>query len=143
MLLAIIITVSITAVALISWNASAMYRFELDYRYDGGFEGRRHDCTLRFANLEAGIQCFIGADQSGLYLLTHPARKNSFWSFGNARGVFKRNLRIPWSDLGCRAGRMLLLDCIWFDIPSRKIHFYVPRNIGEELLRDSNRTIPT
>jgi hypothetical protein len=143
MLLAIIVMVSIIAVALICRNASVMHRFELDYRYDGGFEGRRHECTLGFANLEAGIQCFIGANQSGLYLLTHPVRKNSFWSLGNGRGIFKRNLRIPWSDLSCRAGRMFVQDCIWFDVPSRKIHFYVPRNIGEKLLRDSNRTIPT
>jgi hypothetical protein len=62
----IAIAVSVMAVALIFWNAGIMRRFKSDYRCDGEFHGQRYECVLRFANLESGIWCILGADASAL-----------------------------------------------------------------------------
>jgi len=106
------------------------------YRYHGEFLGKRHECSVRFANSECGILCFVGANESGLYLLSHPDRKG-WWRYGGLG--FKKNLEIPWRDLDYRGGRVLLKECMWFHIPTRKIHFYVPREIGDKLLIDGAR----
>ena len=138
MTLAIVI-VGVIGLALTFWNAVNWYGFESGYRYNAEFQGKRFECPLRFANSECGSRCFIGANGSGLYLLSHPARKGWWWRYG-AVG-FNKNLQIPWSDLECRAGTMLLKKCMWFDIPSRKTHFCIAKDIGNKLLIDAGRPL--
>lgn len=134
----VIIIVVIIGFALTFWNAVNWYDFDSSYRYDGEFLGKRYECSLRFANQERDALCFVGANGSGLYLLSHPGRR-AWWSY---RGAFKKNFQIPWSDLNCRAGKIFFQDCMWFDVPSRRIHFYVPKEIGDKLLTDAGREIP-
>ena len=78
---------------------------------------------------------------SALYLLTPPKRKISWWSNRGARGFLRMNLRIPWSDLDWREKTIMFKDCIWFEIPAKKIYFYVPRDVGDKLLVDAGRKI--
>jgi hypothetical protein len=140
---AIVIVVFVVAAVLIFRNAANTYRFESDYHYDGQFSRQRYKCVLRFSNHETGTRCFTGADVSGLYLLIDPTVRRAWWSFGvGIEGVLQKNIRIPWSDLDFRTGRVLLRNCTWFDLPSKNIHFYVPVNIGEKLLADAERKIP-
>jgi hypothetical protein len=138
----IAIAVFVVAVGLIAWNAGVMRRFKRDYRFNGEFHGKRYECVLRFANLESGIWCFLGADTSALYLLIATERKRHWWMgnrVGLANQIFSTDLQIPWSDLAWREKRNLLKDCIWFEIPASKIYFYVPRNVGDNLLFDGGR----
>lgn len=140
----IAIAVFVLAVALTFWNAGVMRRFETDYRYDGEFHGQRYECVLRFANMEYGMRCFLGADASALYLLTAPNHKRSWWMSSRTAAsnkIFKTNLRIPWTDLGWQEKTILLKDCFWFEIPAKKIYFYVPKDVGGKLLVDAGRKI--
>jgi hypothetical protein len=57
------------------WNVGVMRQFQNDYRYVGEFPGKRHECVLRFANMESGIWRLLGADASALYLLTASDRE--------------------------------------------------------------------
>jgi hypothetical protein len=140
----IVIAVFVMAVALIFWNVGIMRRFQSDYRYDGEFQGKRYECILRFANLDHGMWCFLGADASALYLFTASNRKRPWWSsshIGVSNKIFKTNLRLPWTDLGWQEKTFLLKECIWFEIPAKKIYFYVPRDVGDKLLIDAGRKI--
>jgi hypothetical protein len=137
----VVVIVGVIGLALTFWNAANWYGFESSYRYSGEFQGNRYECRLRFANSECSSQCFIGANGSGLYLLSHPARKGWWWRYG-AVG-FKKNLQIPWTDLQCRPRTILLKECMWFEVPSRKIYFYIPKDIGDKLLIDANCKIGT
>lgn len=125
----------VIGVALTFWNALGWHGFARDYRFEGSFPGHRYECNLRFANSEDSNPCFVGADQFGLYLLARPGEKTSWWR--HRRRSLKQNYYIPWSDLEWRAGRMFLEDCIWFNIPSRRIYFYLPKEVGEHLLTDA------
>src|SRR5271170_4132049 len=136
----IVIAIFVMAVALIFWNVGIIRRFKSDYRYGGEFHGNRYECILRFANLESGMWCSLGADASALYLLTATTRKRSFWTWNNrgfARDIFKTNLQIPWSDLDWREKTILVKDFIWFEIPAKKIYFYVPKDVGDKVLIDA------
>src|ERR1700733_6585481 len=142
---AIVIAVFVMTVVLIWWNAGILRRFKSDYRYEGEFHGNRYECVVRFANSESGIWCSLGADTSALYLLTPSERERSWWTWsyrGSAREIFRTNLRIPWSDLDWREKRILFKDCIWFEIPARKVCFYASRDVGDKLLVDAGRKIP-
>jgi|GEM_PF-2225239 hypothetical protein len=139
-----VIAVFVMAVVLIFWNVGIMRRFQNDYRYDGGFQGKRYECILRFANLDHGMWCLLGADASALYLLTASNRKRHWWSpshIGVSNKIFKTDLRLPWTDLGWQEKTILLKECIWFEIPAKKIYFYVPRDVGDKLLIDAGRKI--
>jgi hypothetical protein len=136
----VIIIVGIIGVALTFWNGANWYGFVSGYRYNSEFQGKRYECRLRFATSECDSLCFIGANESGLYLLYHPASKGWWWKFG--AGGFNKNLEIPWSDLDYRPVTMLFKDCIRLEIPSRKIYFYIPKDIGDQLLIDAKRKIP-
>jgi hypothetical protein len=70
-------------------------------------------------------------------LLSHPDGKGWGWRYGV--GGFKKNLQIPWSDVECRPKIVLLKECMWFEVPSRKIYFYIPREIGDKLLIDAGK----
>jgi len=131
----------VLVVVLMGWNFARMYNFETDYRFSGYFQGKRYECVLGGLNQEHGTICFIGTDEQGLYLLPHPKPAFSWWK-QRRRQVLKKSLLIPWRDINCRAGRVLLKDCIWFDLPPRKIYLYVPRDIGEKLLTDARVIIP-
>ena len=85
--------------------------------------------------------CFIAANESALYLLYHPASKGWWWRYG--AGGFNKNLEIPWSGLDYRPVTILFKDCMRFEIPPRKIYFYIPKDIGDQLLVDAKRKIPT
>ncbi|MGA3348851.1 MAG: hypothetical protein ABSC33_07495 [Candidatus Sulfotelmatobacter sp.] len=140
----IVIAVFVMAGALIFWNVGVMRRFQSEYRYVAGFQGKRYECILRFANLDHGMWCFLGADSSALYLLTASNRKRPWWSssyIGVSNKIFKTDLRIPWTDLGWQEKPILLKECIWFEISAKKIYFYVPKDVGDKLLIDAGRKI--
>jgi len=134
-----IVIVGIIGLILTFWNALNWYEFQRSYRLQDEFPGKRYECSVRFANSEVGAQCFVGANTSSLYLLSHPNRKGWWWQSGGVG--FKKNLQIPWTDLDCRSGTMLFKGYTWFEIPSRKIHFYLPKEIGDKLLTDAERKV--
>lgn len=138
MLLAIVI---VLVVVLMGWNFARMYNFETDYRFFGYFQGNRYECLLGGLSQEHGTLCFIGADEQGLYLLPHPKPALTWWNYQWRRQVLNKSLLIPWRDINCRAGKVLLKDCIWFDLARRKIYLYVPKDIGERLLTDARLMI--
>ena len=132
-------------VSLYVWNIRRLLGFERDYKYDGNFAGKRYECTVGGLSEGHGTLCFMGADAGGLYLLPHPKPARSLWSYllqYRRYEVFRRTLLIPWTDLGYRSGRVLLKDCIWFDLSPRKVYFYVAKDIGEKLLNDAGREMP-
>jgi hypothetical protein len=140
----IAIAVFVLAAVLMFWNAGVMRRFKRDYRYDGEFHGQRYECVMRFANIESGMWCFLGADATALYLLTASDRKRRWWASsytGVSNEIFKTDLRLPWTDLGWQEKTILLKDCVWFEIPAKKIYFYVPKDVGDKLLVDAGRKI--
>ena len=55
--------------------------------------------------------------------------------------VFKTDLRIPWTDLGWQEKSILVNTCVWFEIPDKKIYFYVPLDVGDRILVDAGRKI--
>lgn len=136
----LVIIIGIIGIALTLWNSANWYGFVSGYRYNSEFQGTRYECRLRFATAECDSQCFIGANEAGLYVLKHPASKGWWWKYG-AMG-FNMNLEIPWSDLAYRPATVLFKDCMRFEIPPRKIYFYIPKDIGDQLLLDAKRTIP-
>jgi hypothetical protein len=137
MLAAILIA---AAICLYVWNIRRVLGFQRDYRYDGYFSGRQYECRVGGLSESRGTLCVMGADAYGLYLLPHPKPARSLWRYRDE--VFKKSLFIPWADLGCRLGRVLLKDCVWFDLSARKVYFYVAKDIGEKLLNDAGRKIP-
>ena len=54
----------------------------------------------------------------------------------------KRIGAFPGATSSAAPGKMFFKDCPWFGIPSRKIHFYVPKHIGDKLLVEAGRMIP-
>ena len=134
------------AVLLTLWNAARIRSFQRDYGYQGGFPGKPYECDLRSADSEWPVRCFVGATDSALYLIADPQPPPRPWwgwgKYGSFRTVFKTDLRIPWTSLQCRAGRMFLKEVIWFENRPRKFFVYVPREIGERVLRDAGRQIP-
>jgi hypothetical protein len=138
----IVIAVGVLAAGLISWNVAVLRRFTNDYRFEGQFHGRRYDCVIRFANLDHGMRCFLGADATALFLLAATKRKTSWWGYvRDAHAIFKTDLRIPWTDTAWKEKRIFLSDYVWFEIPSKKIYFYAPKDVGEKLLIDGQRKI--
>lgn len=137
------IAVILTATALlISWDYIRLHRFERDYEFPGLFGGRRYECRLGGLRSEHCVLCFIGSDMSGIYLLPHPKPNRRFLGCQIGEDVLKKSILIPWTDIHCRSGRGFLKHNISFDIPSRKIFLYVPRDIGEKLLTDAGRSVP-
>jgi hypothetical protein len=137
-----ILLIAAAAVGLIVWNASRVRRFENAYRHDDGFGGTHYETPLGLPNSEAKIQCLAGADQSALYLLKGPPSRSSMWQLFQHRPTFRYSLRIPWQDIECRTASMFFKPCIWFDLPSKKIHFYLAADIGQRLLTDAGRKSP-
>ena len=137
----VIVIVGIIGVALTFWNGANWYEFVSGYRYNSEFQGRRYECRLRFAASECDSLCFVGANESSLYLLCHPPSKGWWWKYG-ARG-FNKNLEIPWSDLDCRAVTMIFKDFMRFEIRARKLYFYIPKDVGDQLLIDAKRKMPS
>jgi hypothetical protein len=133
----VIIIVGIIAVALTFWNGVNWYEFVTGYRYNGEFQGKRYESRLRFATSECDSLCFVGATEAALYLLYHPRSKGWWWKYG-ARG-FNKNLEIPWSDLNYRPVTIFFKECIRFEVSTRKIYFYIPKDIGNQLLIDAQR----
>ena len=129
------------AALLMFWNFSNQRRFERDYAFHGSFQGARYECLVGGFNSEDRVLCMAGADRSGIYFLPHPKPPRRFWN--SRRPVFKKSLLIPWVDLTYSSKKVLFKDCIWFDLSPRKIWLYVPKEIGEKLLTDAHREIPT
>jgi hypothetical protein len=130
------------AVLLVAWNFQRLHGFASDYKFTGDFQRHRYECTLGGLAEGRGALCMIGADNFGLYLLPHPNPIRWFTFYPRGNQIFKQSLLIPWKDIGCRSGSVLLKDCIWFDLAARKIYLYVPKDIGEKLLTDAGHTIP-
>lgn len=137
----VFIIAGVLAVALVFWNGANWYGFVSGYRYNSEFQGMRYECRLRFATSEYDSLCFIGANESALYLLYHPASKGWWWKYG--AGGFKKNLEIPWNDLDYQPVTMLFKNWMRFEIPPRKIYFYVPKDVGDRLLIDAKRNPTT
>jgi hypothetical protein len=114
---------------LMLWTVITVRQFERSYRHDGSFTGRRYDCRLQWAYAEGSTQCTLGADRSALYLF----RSRNPW------GVTKCDLRVPWTDLEWRPRKILFTNVMWFYVRSKRMHFHVPRDIGESLLADAGR----
>jgi hypothetical protein len=132
-------------VGLLVWNIRRLLGFQRDYKYDGDFAGKRYECRIGGLGEGPGLLCFMGADANGLYLLPHEKLARSFWSYLGNRSRhegFRKSLFIPWADMGYRSGRVLLKDCVWFELPTRKIYLYVEKDIGEQLLNDAGRGMP-
>ena len=140
--MAIVLLVVAAAALLVGWNFRRLFRFASDYNFVGSFQGKRYECSLGGLNEGHGTLCLIGADECGLYLLPHPKPVRWLWGYPGGVQVFKKSLLIPWRDIGCRTGRVLFKDCIWFDLAERKIYLYVPKDIGEKLLSDGGRQTP-
>lgn len=115
---------------LILWIVTTARQFQRSYRHDGRFAGRRYDCRLQWSYAEGTTRCSLGADQSALYLFG----PSTTWS-----GALKHDLRIPWTDLEWRPRKILFLNEMRFYVPSKRMHFHVPRDIGESLLADAGR----
>jgi hypothetical protein len=139
MLAPIVTLIAAAAVLLVGWNFQRLHRFASDYNFTGAFQGNRYECSLGGLNEGHGTWCLIGADEYGLYLLPSPKPVRWLWGYPGGRQVFKKSLLIPWTDIGCRTGRVLFKDCIWFDLAPRRIYLYVPKDIGEKLLSDAGR----
>ncbi|MFZ0818239.1 MAG: hypothetical protein WAM78_22115 [Candidatus Sulfotelmatobacter sp.] len=132
-------------VCLLVWNIRRLFGFQRDYKFDGNFAGKRYECRIGGLGEAPGLLCLMGADANGLYLLPHAKLTRSLWSYlgnGSRHQVFKKSLFIPWTDMGYRSGKVLLKECIWFDLPARKIYLYVAKDIGEKLLNDAGRGMP-
>jgi hypothetical protein len=143
----IVFVVAGLAVLLMVWNVAKIRSFQRDYGYEGEFPGAPYECDLRSADSEFPMQCRIGATDSALYIMANPnaQRPRTWWGwgkYGSFRSLFKSDLRIPWSEVQCRAGTMFLKKVIWFENRSRKFYVYVPRDVGEKLLTDAGREIP-
>jgi hypothetical protein len=143
MIIAIVIAAVAAAILLVGWNFVRLYKFGSDYNFAGSFQGNRYECSLGGLNEGHGTLCLIGADEYGVYLLPHPKPVRWLWGYPGGYQVFKQSLLIPWRDIGCRSGRVSFKDCIWFDLAPRKIYLYLSKDIGEKLLRDAGRTIPS
>ena len=137
----IVVIVGVLGLALTLWNGANWYLFQSGYRYNSEFLGKRYECSLKFVNAEHNNLCFVGGDGAALYLLAHPNGKGWWWRYGVVG--YKKNLQIPWSDVECRPKTVLFKECMWFEIPARKIYFYIPREIGDKLLIDAGRKIGT
>jgi len=132
---------AIAAVLLVLWNVRNQNSFERDYAFHGSFQGTRYECLVGGLATDHRMLCMAGADRSGIYFLPHPKRQSFFQS--SHRGIFKKSLFIPWQDMSYSSKRVLLTDCIWFDLSPRKVWIYVPKEVGEKLLTDAHREIPT
>ena len=136
----IIVAVVIAAVVLIGWNFINQSSFYSDCAFAGSFGGNRYECMLGGLNQETRVLCLMGADESGVYILSHPKPGRPFWGYGTA--VFKGSLFIPWQDIECTPGDTFpFKDSIWFKLASRRIYLYLAKEIGEKLLADARRKI--
>jgi hypothetical protein len=93
-------------------------------------------------DLEHGTLCVVGADESGIYLLKHPESDRFSWNIKGGHRVFRRDLLIPWKAFSYRAGKVLFKECLWLEMPSRRIYLHVPKDVGEKLLEDARRDYP-
>jgi len=134
----IVVAVAVGAVVLVGWNFLNQSGFYRDYRFDGAFGGNRYECMLGGLNQEARTLCLMGADESGIYILSHPKPGRRFWGYGTA--VFKGSLFIPWKDIECSPGDTFpFKDVIWFKLVSRRIYLYLAKEVGTKLLADAGR----
>jgi hypothetical protein len=135
------ILVFVAAGLLVLWNARNQNSFARDYAYQGSFAGTRYECIVGGLYSDDRVLCMAGADRAGIYFLPHPKRQRLFRNSGYS--IFKKSLLIPWQDMSYCSKKVLFKDCIWFDLSPRKIWIYVPREVGEKLLTDAHREIPS
>jgi hypothetical protein len=140
--------VFVFAVLLVIWNAVRIRGYQRDYQYEGGFPGEPYPSELRTPDTEWPMKCLIGATDTALYLMADPQDHNKrlWWGWGkyaSFRQFYKNDLRIPWTDLEFRAGKMFFQDVIWFENRQKKFYVFVPRAVGEKVLTDAGRAIPS
>jgi hypothetical protein len=114
------------------------------YRFDGAFGGERYECTIKGLDgpgKGALIIVFIGADQSALFLLRHAQGKVNWLNLGTSSGGFRKNIRIPWTDLVWRSRHFLGAEWVWFEIPRWKTGFSVPKDVAARLLADGGQAL--
>ena len=129
----------VAALFLVGWNFRRLKRFRTDYRFTGFFPGTTYECVVGGLDTEHGTLCMVGADTSGIYLLSHPKPRGLLWLLESRHRVLKQNLLLPWDDLNYRTGKMLLKDCLWLEMPSRRIYLHVPKDSGAQILKDGGR----
>jgi hypothetical protein len=130
---------------LVVWRAAKIRGFQREFQFEGEFPGQPYECQLRSTDAESPVQCRIGATDTFLYLMPPQGQTRKRWwavTYGDFQGFSKTSLRIPWSDLQWRAGRMFFKEVIWFENRPRQFYVYVPRAIGEKVLIDAGRDIP-
>ncbi len=116
-----------------------MQRLQRDFRFAGKFTGATYESVVTFAQAESGYRCRAGADADALYLVA-PADGGSRWHFrGDDTVPLRHELRIPWTEIECRAGRVFLKEILWFHLRARRLHFYMTKEVGERLLADATR----
>jgi len=122
--------------------ASSALAFEGDYRFEGEFPGKLHECVFNPSYGEAGYLCWIGANGSHLFLLNHADGKGSRFGLPFEQRGFDKNLSIPWRAISLRPRRFFLKDCVWFELPAIRVGFYLPRDVAEKVLADAGRQSP-
>lgn len=135
------------AAALMIWNVTRIRGYQRDWGYEGEIPGTYYPCDLRSADSEFPMQCRIGASDSAFYLMADPQALPTRTAFrrgkyGSFQSLFKSGLRVPWNELSWRGGSMFLKEVIWFENRRRRFFVYVPREIGEKVIRDAGREPP-
>lgn len=144
----IVVLVFVFAGFLMAWNAARVRTLQRDYGYEGEFPGKHYQCELRSADAKSAVRCFIGASDSALYFMADPEvqSKVRWWQqYQNYdfRMLSNTGMRIPWTDLQCRTGKMFFKEVIWFENRPKRFYVYVPRAIAETVLSDAGHPIPT
>jgi hypothetical protein len=138
----LVVAFFVGAIGLVVWSIAKTRRFESAYRYDGGFDGALYGAELRYPQHEDKIVCRAGANSGALFLLCDPAWKARSWARDQGRSALRHGLRIPWSQITYRRGRVMFGRCVWFEVAAEKTTFYLPERVASRLLADAGRPMP-
>jgi hypothetical protein len=127
---------------LIAWSVLKTRRFQSAYRYDGSFDGLLHHVQLQYPQYEHKIICRAGANPAALFLLPDPEWKPRSWLRDQGDMALDHGLRIPWSQIECRRGRVMFGRCVWFEVKAEKTMFYLPEGVALQVLSDAGRALP-
>jgi hypothetical protein len=137
------ITAILLAIGLViyGWHRNDLRRLTRDFASQLPFDGALEECLVRFSLDDASTDCVLGANNEGLYMSSSTAalENNRRWSFRYY--VLRTPLFIPWNRLDIRDARFPLRGHLRFTVPSNKAIFFVPREIGQRLLKEVGRSM--